>query len=371
LLLRSFVRVSAANPGFDANNVLSFRTTLPPVRYKTPEMVSGFYDQLARRLRALPGVEHVGMNYQLPLSSVALAWEPIGIEGYMPKSPGESLIISNSAYVNPGYLDAMRIPLTRGRRFTEQDNKQAPEVAIVNEALAARFWPGSDAIGKRLRQGSDGPWRTVVGVVADTKEYVAAAEPPITVYFPVEQYTIGSRFIVVRTSPRFGAAALMPSVTRVLRDLDPELPTYDVATMKGRLSDSLARRRLSMILLGVFAAFATLLASIGTYALIAYWVDQRRREIGVRMALGADRARILSLVAREFAVMIAIGLGIGLAASFATTRVMSALLFRVSATDLPTFVAVPLLVAVVGAFASYGPASRASRIDPALALRIE
>jgi predicted permease len=371
LLVRSFVRVSAANPGFDEHDVLSFRLSLPGVRYKSPEMVAGFYDQLSRRLRALPGVEHVGMNYQLPLSSVALAWEPIGVEGYVPKGSGENLIIASSAYISADYLNAMRIPLIRGRMFTEQDNKQAPEVVIVNQALAARFWPGTDALGKRLRQGSDGPWRTVVGVVADTKEYTAMAEPPIAVYFAVEQYTIGSRFVVVRTAPSFDAAALTTEVTRILRDLDPELPAYDVATMEARLHDSLARRRLSTFLLAVFAAFATLLASIGTYALIAYWADQRRREIGIRMALGADRARILTLVAREFAVMIAIGLVIGLAVSFAVTRVMTALLFAVSATDLVTFVSVPVLVALVGLVASYVPASRASRTDPALALRFE
>ncbi len=371
LLVRSYHRIINANPGFDPHNVLSFRLSLPGLRYRTPESVSGFYDQLDRRLRALPGVEHVGTNYQLPLSSVALAWEPIGVEGYVPKAAGNDLIIASSAYVSPDYFRVMRIPLRRGRELTTQDNKQAPDVAIVNEALAARFWPGEDPIGRRLRQGSTGPWRTVVGVVADTKEYAAAAEPPITVYFPVEQFTIGSRFVVIRTAPAFDAAALMPEVARVLRALDPELPAYDRATMESRLHDSLARRRLSMWVLVLFAGFATLLASVGTYGLIAYWVDQRRREIGVRMALGADRARILTLVAREFAMMITSGLVLGIAAAFAVTRVMAALLFGISSTDLVTFALVPALVALVGMCAAYVPALRASRTDPAVALRFE
>jgi predicted permease len=371
LLLRSYRRVTAANPGFDARNVLSFRLSLPPTRYKTPELVSGFYEELRRRMREVPSVEYVGMNYQLPLSSVALAWEPIGIEGYVPKATGDDFIITNTAYITSDYFRVMRIPLRRGRQFTEQDNKQAPEVVIVNEALAARFWPGADPIGKRLRQGSQGPWRSVVGIVADTKEYAASAEPPITAYFPVEQFNIGSRFVVARTAATFDASALMPAVTRVVRSLDPELPAYDVATMESRLYDSLARRRLSMLLLVVFAVFATLLAGIGTYGLIAYWADQRRREIGVRMALGADRRRILTLVAGEFGVMIATGLVIGLAAAFALTRLMTALLFHISPTDLLTFASVPLFVAVVGVCAAYVPALRASRTDPAVALRSE
>ncbi len=371
LLIRSYARISNANPGFDPHNVLSLRVSLPGFRYKTPEMVSSFYQQLNERVRALPGVEYVGSNYQLPLSSVALAWEPIGIEGYVPKAAGNDLIIASSAYISSDYLRAMGVPLLKGRYFTEQDNKQSPEVVIVDDKLAARFWPNEDPLGKRLRQGSNGKWRTVVGVVADAKEYEVDAEPPITAYFPVEQYNIAGRFVVVRTRANSDAANLTNAVAQEIRRLDPELPAYDVATMEHRLHDSLARRRLSMFLLGTFAAFALVLAAIGIYGVIAYWVDQRTREIGIRMALGADRRRILSLIAREFLVMIGVGLAIGLGGAFALTRVMSGLLFGVSATDVTTFGLIPVVLAVIAVAAPYLPARRAMRVEPIVAVRAE
>ena len=371
LLIRSYARITNANPGFDAHNVLSLRVSLPGFRYKTPEMVSQFYDQLNRRVRAVPGVEWVGSNYQLPLSSVALAWEPISIEGYVPKAAGNDLIISSSAYISPDYFRAMKIPLLSGRFFTEQDNKRSPEVVIVDDKLAARFWPNESAIGKRLRQGANGPWRTVVGVVADAREYEVDAEPPITAFFPVEQYNIASRFVVVRTSPRVDAASVTNAVSREIQALDPELPAYDVATMHHRLHDSLARRRLSMFLLGTFAAFALVLAAIGIYGVIAYWVDQRTREIGIRRALGADRASIRGLIGREFLVIVGIGLLIGFASALALTRVMSGLLFGVSATDVTTFGLVPLLLGVIALAATYLPARRAMRVEPIVAVRSE
>lgn len=157
LLARSYARVTRANPGFDPRHVLSFRVSLPGSRYNKPELVSGFFAELGRRLSALPGVEHVGSNYQLPLSSVALAWEPIGVEGYVPRAPSENLIISSSAYVSPDYFSAMGIPLLTGRLFAPADNKNAPNVVIVDDKLAARFWPNESAVGKRIRQGNDGP----------------------------------------------------------------------------------------------------------------------------------------------------------------------------------------------------------------------
>jgi predicted permease len=370
LLVRSYARVTRANPGFDPHNTLSLRLSLPAHRYGTPEAVSGFYRQLGDLLRALPGIAYVGTNYQLPLSSVALAWEPIRIEGYVPKAAGADIIIASSAYVSPDYFSAMGMPLVEGRFFTDQDRQQTPPVVIVDENLAARYWPHEDAIGKRVRQGSDGPWRTVVGIVRDAKAYEADVSPPITTYFPVEQYTIGSRFVVVRTRAGLtDVAGLTNAVLREVHTLDAELPAYDVSTMEHRLHDSLARRRLSMLLFATFAAAALMLAAVGVYGTIAYWVGQRRREIGIRMALGGTRANILALVGREFALTVGVGIVIGAGGAFALTRVMSALLFSVSPTDALTFGVAPLLVVVVAAAAVYIPARDAVMAAPTDALR--
>ena len=366
LLARSYARITRANPGFDPRHVLSFRVSLAGARYNKPELVANFFDQLNRRLTALPGVEHVGTNYQLPLSSVALAWEPIGVEGYVPKAPGSNLIISSSAYVSPDYFRAMSIPLREGRFFAATDNQKAPPVVIVDDKLAERFWPNESAIGKRIRQGDDGPWRTVVGVVADTREYEIDAEPPITAFFPVEQYAIGSRFVVLRTASTIDAASLMASVSRELGQIDPDLPVYDVATMEQRLHDALARRRLAMTLLVAFAACAVALAIVGVYGVIAYWVGQRTRDIGIRIALGADTKHIATLIAREFAWVVVAGLAIGATVAVLLTRVLSSMLFGISATDLTTFVAVTLGVAAVSALATFVPARRATRVDPRL-----
>src|SRR5215510_14397492 len=372
LLIRSYSRIAQANPGFDSRDVLSFRVSLPGFRYRTPEMVSQFYRQLEDAIKALPPVRYVGSNYQLPLSSVALAWEPIGVEGYVPKATGEDLIIASSGYVSADYFRAMGMPLLEGRYFNAQDNRQSPEVAIVDDKLAARFWPNEDALGKRIRQGRDGPWRTIVGVVGDTREYEVNAEPPITAFFPVEQYAIGSRFMVVRTqSGAVDDPKLMATINRAIRALYPELPTYDVSTMDARLHDSLARRRLSMVLLGAFAVFALILAAIGIYGVIAYWVDQRTREIGIRMALGADARRILRLVVGEFGVMILAGVAVGLGGAFALTRLMNSLLFGVSATDVATFGVIPVVLAVIALAATFVPARRATRVEPIVAVRAE
>jgi putative ABC transport system permease protein len=273
----------------------------------------------------------------------------------------------------------MGIPLAQGRAFNAQDNMQSPPVVIVDEALATKFWPAG-AVGKRLRQGPDGPWRTVVGVVRDKREYEADAAPQITAYFPVEQYTIASRFVVVRThsaiagvshSAGADASHLTATALAAVHDLDPDLPAHDVSTMEQRLTDSLARRRLSMLLLATFAIAALILAAVGVYGTIAYWVSQRRREIGIRMALGATRTTILGLIAQEFGRTVGVGLVAGLLVAFALTRLMSSLLFGINATDATTFSLVPLTMALIAAAAIYVPVQRAMRGAVIEALRAE
>jgi putative ABC transport system permease protein len=302
----------------------------------------------------------------VPVQSGGLATtaEP---EGYHP-APNEAMEIEASM-ISPGYYRAIGTPLLRGREFTEADRKGSERVVIVNQAFAERFWPGQDPIGKRMRRGDSGPWRTVVGVVADTKQYEVDGEPPITAFYPNRQLGVGTRYLVIKAKadPR----ALVAPVTREVQALDADLPVYDVSTMEERLADSFARRRFSMFLLGVFAACASLLAAIGIYGVVSFWVSQRTRELGIRAALGARHHDIMRLVIGQVVVLVGIGIAAGLAAAFGLTRVMQRLLFGVSATDAVTYVMLAAALGVVALVASYVPARRAAGVPPIIALRAE
>lgn len=368
LLIRSYQRIQNASPGFNPRGVLSLRLALPAVRYTTPESVFNFYKQLGEGVKQLPGVQSVGMNLVLPLSNYNAAWGPITVEGYVPKASSE-LIISNERFVSQEYFRTMEMPLVKGRQFDEHDIKGAPDVTIINEALAARFWPNEDPIGKRIQRGGKAPWRTVVGVVRDEKKVNLENEPLIALYHPIDQFNIRSRYLVARTSA--DTDQLMAAITKQVHALDPQLPVYDANTMERRLYDSLARRRFAMLLLGVFSAVALVLAAIGIYGVMSYWVNQRTHEIGIRVALGAQQHNIVQLVIRQALVLVVIGIAIGLAAAFALTRVMASLLFGISATDGLTFVVISMLLAAVALIASYLPARRATKVDPIIALRYE
>jgi len=368
LLIRSYRRVWNAYPGFNPHNVLSLRLSLPLPKYPKPESITPFFRRVVETLNQVPDVESVATTYSLPMSTVALAWEPIAIEGYVPKSAQE-LIISNVRIVSPDYFRTMRIPLLRGRYFDEHDTKGATETVIVDETLAKRFWPNEDPIGKRLQRGGSDTWRTVVGVISDAKQYSSEKEPPIAVYFPFEQYVARNMFVVIRTTR--DPAGMTSAITKEIQTLDPEMPVFDVNTMDQRLGDSLSRRRFSMFLLGVFAALASILAAIGIYGVMAYSVTERTHEMGIRLALGARPATILRLVIGQALALTATGVAIGLTGAFALTRVMSSLLYGVSNTDGFTFVVTPVLLGGVALLASYIPARRASRVDPMIALRCE
>ena len=368
LLTRSYRRVWNAYPGFNPHNVLSLRLSLPVVKYPKPESITPFFRRVVERLNQVPDVESVATTYSLPMSTVALAWEPIAIEGYVSRSAQE-LIISNVRIVSPDYFRTMSIPLLSGRYFDEHDTKGSTETVIVDEKLAERFWPNEDPIGKRLQRGGSDTWRTVVGVISDGKQYSSEKEPPIAVYFPFEQYVARNMFLVIRTTR--DPAGMTSAITKEIQALDPEMPVFDVSTMDQRLHNSLARRRFSMFLLGVFAMLASILAAIGIYGVMAYSVNERTHEIGIRLALGARPATILQLVIKQALVLTAMGVAIGLTGAFALTRVMSSLLYGVSNTDGFTFVVTPLLLGSVALLASYIPARRAARVDPMIALRCE
>jgi predicted permease len=263
----------------------------------------------------------------------------------------------------------MGVPLVRGRLFDQRDIKGAQETVIVNENLAQRFWPNTDPIGKRLERGDEEPWRTVVGVVRDSKEFSVDKEPPISIYHPHDQLPIGTMFLVVRT--KSDPAPLTARITREIQALDPDVPAFDVRSMEDRLSDALARRRFAMFLLTIFAVVALVLAAIGVYGVMAYSVNQRRREIGIRMALGAQPGRILQMILRRSFLLVALGVTIGIGGALGLTRFMASLLFGVSATDVRAFLIPTLLLAAVSLLAGYFPARRAAKVEPMIALRSE
>jgi predicted permease len=368
LLIRSYGHILNSNPGFNPHNVLSLRLLLPSAKYGTPEAILNFFRRANEKIKEAPGVESVAETYSLPMSTVAFAWEPITIEGYVPKGT-QNTVISNVRIVSHEYFRTMGVTLRQGRYFTEHDTRGEPETVIVDEAMAERFWPDENPIGKRLQRGGAGKWQVVVGVINDAKQFSAEKEPPITVYYPYEQYLARNMYLVVRTTSE--PAAMGPVIARAIQALDPDLPVFDVKTMDERLADALARRRLSMLLLGGFAGIALILAAIGIYGVMAYSVNQRTHEIGIRLALGAQTRDILRLVVRQALLLVSVGIAVGLAGALALTRVMASLLYGISATDRLTFVITPLLLAGVALLASYLPARRAAKVDPMIALRYE
>jgi putative ABC transport system permease protein len=302
------------------------------------------------------------------MSTVALAWEPITIEGYVSQTTQES-IVSNVRIVSPGYLQTMKLQLAKGRFFDERDVNGAAETVIVDEALAERFWHGEEPLGKRLHPGKSGAWKTVVGVIRNTREFSLEKEPPITVYYPFEQYGTRNMHLLVRTTS--DPLPMTQSIIGAIQSLDAELPVFDVKTMDQRLYEALARRRFAMLLLGGFAMIALLLAGIGIYGVMAYSVNQRTHEIGIRLALGAQTINILRLIIRQALLLVVIGIAFGLTGALALSRVISSLLFGVSTTDWFTFAVTSLLLGGIALLASYVPARRATKVDPMVALRYE
>ncbi|MFY9610611.1 MAG: ABC transporter permease [Blastocatellia bacterium] len=368
LLIRSYQHILNSDQGFNPHNVLSMRLLLPAARYPTPESITSFHKRARERLKKLPGIESVAVTYSLPMSTVAFAWEPIVIDGYTPRAAHES-IISNVRIVGPEYFHTMGVPLVEGRLFDDRDRKGEQETVIVDEALAQRFWPNETPIGKRMKRGGSDTWRTVVGVISDAKEYSSEKEPPIAVYYPFEQIAARNIYLVVRTTP--DPIRMAGAITKEIQTVDPELAVFDVNSMEERLYDSLARRRFSMFLLGAFAVLALILAGIGIYGVMSYSVNERAHEIGIRMALGAQRISILRLVIRQALILVLFGIAIGLTGAFALTRVMSSLLYGVGATDRVTFIAVSVILGSIALVASYLPARRATKVDPMIALRCE
>ena len=371
LLVRSFAQLQRVSPGFNAANLLTLELTMSGDQYKDPQRVRAVYHQLWERLEHLPGVSAAGGVTSLPLSEM-FAWGPITVEGRVPP-PGEKFINADERVAGGHYFEAMQIPLLHGRLFNDQDTPANPQVVLVDEYMARQLWPGQDSLGKRISFGdlTQKPvWATVVGVVGSVKQYTLDSDSRIALYLPQSQHT-GRAMNVVLRSDGTDPATLTPAVKRELHALDRDLPMYGVRTMQQRIEESLARRRFSTLMLGLFALLALVLATIGIYGVMSYLVSQGTREIGIRMALGATRRGILGLVVRQGMALALAGVGIGLLGAFLIMRLMNSLLFGVRATDPLTFIVIALLLSAVALVASYVPAQRATRVDPMISLRCE
>jgi putative ABC transport system permease protein len=370
LMMRSFLRLQQVNPGLKAENVLTLRVSLPNAKYDVPEKREDFFKQLLERARALPGVESAGAISYLPLSGAGWG-RSLTVEGYPVLPVGQAPSI-NHCVITPDYFRAMGITLLEGRDFLDTDTRNAAKVVIVDERLAREYWPNASPLGKRIRFGppeDNEPWHEIVGVVGEVKSDSLNRSQRKSVYLPHAQISIGGMALAVRT--RSNPESLVTAVRSQVRELDPNQPVTAVRTMSEVLSRSVWQPRLYAILFGVFAAVALLLATVGIYGVMSYAVTQRTHEIGIRMALGAQRADVLRLVIRQGMWLALVGVGIGVLASLGLTRLMQSLLFGVGATDPVTFAGVAALLIAAALIACYIPARRATKVDPMIALRYE
>jgi predicted permease len=365
LLVRSFVRLQGVPPGFRTQGVLTMQVAANDPKYKDGKALANFYREIESRIAHLPGVVSEGVVSALPLTG-SVGWGGINVEGYTPP-PGQELQV-DIRIASTDYFRTMEIPLIKGRFFSEHDTPDMPQAVIIDEKFAQRFWPDTDPVGKHLWFNPKKPL-TIVGVVGVVKQYGLETDGKIATYFPQEQQPDNRMFLVARTTP--DPASLSAAITREIHAVDPTVVVYGIRTMQDRLHESLARQRFASTMLSAFAAFALLLAAVGLYGVMSYLVSQSTRDIGVRVALGARPGDIVGMVVRQGMELSAVGILAGLAGAAALTRVMSSLLFGVSATDLATFAAVPGLLAAVAFAATAIPALRATRVDPIVALREE
>jgi putative ABC transport system permease protein len=370
LLVRSFVAMNKVDLGFDPRGILAMRVELAGARYKEDAQIAGFYNELVSRLRGLPGVESVALG-----SSVLLLGQSasLSVHGRPPQDRNVPNAPVSYDFMTPEFFSTMRIPLLRGRLFTEADGPATQRVVVVNETLARRFFPHEDALGKRVTYddptSAQARWLTITGIVGDTRRAGVDREPGAEVYYPHAQAPDRRMFALIRTSG--DPLALVRLAQAQVWAIDPNQPTSSVRTVETLLAASQANRRFTTLLLGLFSVVALALAAIGIYSVIAYSTAQRTQEIGIRMALGASRTHVLTDVLKEAIMIGVVGLALGVAAALALTRFLSGLLFGVGARDPITFVALPIGLLLVAVFAALIPAARAVRVNPVVALRGE
>ncbi|HMC67095.1 MAG TPA: ABC transporter permease, partial [Gemmataceae bacterium] len=366
LFLKSLSRIEQVDTGFEPRGVMTAALALPETQYGDEDKRATFYRTVLERLSAVPGVRAAGAGAPVPFSG-GTASASFGIEG-RPEGPGDPGPHGNVRFVTPGYFTALGIPLREGRYFTDQDRKGTEPVVMIDENLARQYWPNQDPVGRRMRRGTRAPWAAIVGVVGHVKhsELVGDSDKGVY-YYPIFQQPVSQTFFVVKTSG--DPLGLSNAIREAVRSVDRSQPVHDLVSMEQRISSSLGPRRFAVQLLGLFAAIALLMAALGLYGVIAYTVTQRTQEIGIRMALGAQRQQVMGLVLGQALRLSAAGVLAGLVVASVLARLVSSQLFEVSAFDPVTFAIMALGLMAVALLASYGPARRATRVDPMVALR--
>lgn len=368
LLAKSFLHLLQVDPGFDPHNVAILNLELPETKYETGAQMIAFHDALLDRINSVPDVRAAGtVGFGLPLGGG-------GIQGDVTvyEQPQPSDIVSKLA-VSPGYFSAMGVPLVNGRWFNQLDSRQSQHVLIVSKSVAKRFWPGKDALGQQINPGFSGTgWCSIVGVVGDVKQSGLSSNAPLTIYLPYSQApNFLKSFMTIAVRANANGLDLLHALRSQIQAVDPDIPIFDARSMEDLVTKSVSQPRLNTFLFLIFGALALVLAAVGIYGVVSYAVTQRQREIGIRMALGAERRKVTMMVVREGARMAFIGITAGVAAGFFASRVIAAFLFEVRPTDPETFASVSILLGTVALAACYLPARRASRIDPVQALRTE
>jgi putative ABC transport system permease protein len=371
LMVRSFLQLQRVDPGFKPDRVLTAMIVLPRNGYGEASRVAQFHQQLLERVKSLPGVQAASVSMSLP-PNLLMMTNPFTVEGQTP-APGESLPLAEHLLISPDFFRTLGIRLKAGRPFTDADGQDAPQVIIINDTMARRYFSGQDPIGRRIQTGDYDPSDSgaiVVGVVDDVKYSGLNEAPNPTIYTPfMKSLWWRSMYLAVRTDA--DPMVLVPSVRDEIWAIDRNLPVTRIKSMDQLMAESVTEPRAYTLLLGLFAAVALMLAAIGIYGVMSYMVAQRTHEIGIRMALGAERRSVLKLVVGQGMKLALVGVAAGLAGAFALTWVMKSLLFGVSATDPATFAAIPLVLAIVALLACYLPARRATKVDPLVALRYE
>jgi predicted permease len=369
LMLRSFYTLQSVEPGFAPANVLTMQVALPPAKYSEDSLMSSFFEQALKRMATLPGVESVGAATTLPLQPDTAFSRRFTIENRAPASPNERLTASYRA-VSPDFFSALLIPVLKGRVFTDSDRDQTPPVIVINEAMKRLYWGDEDPVGRRMAITAEGGVkREIIGVVGNIKQSSLHAESGAEMYETYLQSPWSFMAVVIRTAGDPNGIA--DAVRREILAVDPEQPVFDIRTMQQIVDESINQPRLYTTLLAIFAAVATILAAVGIYGVMSYTVSQRRHEIGIRMALGANPPDILRMVVRRAINLSVTGIAIGLAAAWFLTRLVQDLLYGVAPRDPVAFLVIPLGLALVALGSSYWPARRATRVDPMVALRTE